>query len=106
MKVICFRSPKFVERSDPSFRKYFDWPTHKDPKGTVKTQTVMDGTPNSLSLETSQGVVKPTRKKTSLKTPLIQKVADEDFLLLEAFIAEYFEEATSYLKDQVKFKFF
>ena len=98
-----FRS-KFVERSDPSFRKYFDWPTHKDPKGTVKTQTVLKGKPNYLPLEISRGVVKLKKKKT-LKNPLIQKVADEDFLLLETFITEYFEEATSYLEfnDQVKF---
>ena len=89
-----FRS-KFVERSDPSFRKYFDWPTHKDPKGTVKTQTVLEGKLNYLPLETSRGVVKPKKKKKTLKNPLIQKVADEDFLLLEGFITEYFEEATS-----------
>ena len=99
-----FRS-KFVERSDPSFRKYFDWPTHKDPKGTVKTQTVLEGKPNSLPLELSSGVFKLKKKKKTLKNPLRQKVADEDFHLLEAFINEYFEETTSYLEfnDQVKF---
>ena len=82
------RSPKLVERPDPTFRKYFDWPTHKDQKGTFKTQTVLEGTPTSLPLKSSKRFVKPMKKKVALKFPLKQKVSDEDFLLLEAFISE------------------
>ena len=96
------RSPKLVERPDPTFRKYFDWPTHKDPKGTFKTQTVLLEEPvSSLSLKSSTGFVKSMKKKVALKFPLKQKVSDEDFLLLEAFISE------SLLKkeDEVKFSF-
>ena len=82
------RSPKFVERPDPTFRKYFEWPTHKDPKGTVKTQTVLEDTPTSVPLGTPRGIVRRRKKKRALKTPMIQKIADEDFLLLKAFILE------------------
>ena len=86
-----FRSTVFVERQDPSFKKYFSWHTHKDPKGTVKTQTVLEGLPTSLPLEPSGGFNKPMKKKKmTLKTPSLQKVTDEDFLLLEAFISEGF----------------
>ena len=84
-----FRFPKFVESSDPTFRKYFAWQTHKDPKGTFKTQNVLlERPPSSLPSKSSRGFVKPKKKKVGLKVPLKQKVADEDFLLLEAFIAE------------------
>ena len=83
------RSPNLVERPDPTFRKYFDWPTHKDPKGTFKTKTVMLEEPlSSLPLKSSTGFVKSMKKKVALKFPLKQKVSDEDFLLLEAFISE------------------
>ena len=93
------RSPKLVERPDPTFRKYFDWPTHKDPKGTVKTQTVLEGTPTSLPFGTSREIVRQRKKKMPLKTPMIQKIADEDFLLLEAFILDIWDQE----EDQVKF---
>ena len=71
---------------DSSFRKYFDWPTHKDPKGTIKIETVIVKT--SLSEEIPRGFVRPTKKKKRMpvKTPV--KVTDEDFLLLEAFLWE------------------
>ena len=85
------RSPKFVERPDPSFRKLFYWPTHKDPKGTVKTKTVLEGLPTSLSLDAPRGFVRPMKKKKmrmTLQTPLTNKVSDDDFILLEAFIVE------------------
>ena len=86
-----FRSHRFVERPDPLFRKLFDWPIHKDPKGTTKTQTVL-GLPTSFPSESSRGYDGPMKKKkrTISKTPLTQKVADEDFLLLQDFILEYF----------------
>ena len=86
------RSPKFVERPDPLFRKMFNWPTHKDPKGTVKNQSVFEGLPRSFPSESSRGYVRPMKKKRRMvsKTPLAPKVADEDFLLLQAFIQEYF----------------
>ena len=97
-----FRSPKFIERPDPTFRKYFAWPTHKDPKGTFKTQTVLlEQPPSSLPSKSSRGFVKPKKKKVGLKVPLKQKVADEDFLLLEAFISESLVTKG----DQVKFSF-
>ena len=84
-----FRFPKFVERPDPTFRKYFAWQTHKDPKGTFKTQNVLlEEPPTSLPLKSSKRFVKPMKKKVALKFPLKQKVSDEDFLLLEAFISE------------------
>ena len=95
------RSPKLVERPDPTFRKYFDWPTHKDQKGTFKTQTVLEGTPTSLPLKSSKRFVKPMKKKVALKFPLKQKVSDEDFLLLEAFISESLVTK----EDKVKFSF-
>ena len=101
------RSPKFVERPDPSFRKLFYWPTHKDPKGTVKTQTVLEGLPTSLSLDAPRGFVRPMKKKKmrmTLQTPLTNKVSDDDFFLLGAFILELFamEEPTS--NENQKFK--
>ena len=93
------RSPKFVERPDLTFRKYFDWPTHKDPKGTFKTQTVLLEKPqSSLPLKSSTGFVKQMKKKVALKFPLEQKVSDEDFCLLEAFISE-----SLFNKEEVKF---
>ena len=82
------RSPK-VERPDPTFRKFFEWPTHKDPKGTVKTETVVERTPTSLPFQTSRAIVRQRKKKMALKTPMMQKIEDEDFLLLEAFILEF-----------------
>ena len=102
------RCTKFVERPDPLFRKMFSWPTHKDPKGTVKTQTVLEGLPTSLTLESSRGFVRPVKKKKktemTLKTPLTNKVSDDDFFLLGAFILELFamEEPTS--NENQKFK--
>ena len=96
------RSPNLVERPDPTFRKYFDWPTHKDPKGTVKNQTVLlEGPQSSLPHKSSRGFVKPMKKKEALKFPLKQKVPDEDFLLLEAFISESLVKK----EDKVKFSF-
>ena len=97
--MILLRSPKLVERPDPTFRKYFEWPTHKDPKGTVKTQAVLEGTATSLPFGTSREIVRQRKKKMPLKTPMIQKIADEDFLLLEAFILELFVPE----EDQVNF---
>ena len=100
--MTLLRSPKFVERPDPTFRKYFDWPTHKDPKGTVKNQTVLLEAPqSSLPFKSSRGFVKPMKKREALKFPFKQKVADEDFRLLEAFISESFVTK----KDKVKFSF-
>ena len=94
------RSPKLVERPDPTFRKYFEWPTHKDPKGTVKTQAVLEGTATSLPFGTSREIVRQRKKKMMMmKTPMIQKIADEDFLLLEAFILDIWDQE----KDQVNF---
>ena len=93
------RSPKLVERPDPTFRRYFEWPTHKDPKGTVKTQAVLEGTATSLPFGTSREIVRQRKKKMPLKTPMIQKIADEDFLLLEAFILDFWDPE----EDQVNF---
>ena len=86
-----FRFHRFVERPDPLFRKLFDWPTHKDPKGTTKTQTVW-GLQTSSPSDSSRGYDRPIKKKKRIisKTPLAQKVADEDFLLLQDFVLEYF----------------
>ena len=86
-----FRSHRFVERPDPLFRKLFDWPIHKDPKGTTKTQTVLV-LPTSFPSELPRGYDRPMKKKRRVifKTPLAEKVADEDFLLLQDFIFEYF----------------
>ena len=71
---------------DSSFRKYFDWPTHKDPKGTIKIETVIVKT--SLSEEIPRGYVRPTKKKKRMAVKTPSKVTDEDFLLLEAFLGE------------------
>ena len=86
------RSSQSKERADPSFRKYFCWDTHKDPKGTVKTQ-IVSGIPTTLPSESSKAYGRPMKKKKkkAFKTRLEQKVADEDFLLLQAFISECFD---------------
>ena len=99
------RSSKFLEKPDPSFRKYFHWTTHKDPKGTVKNPI----DPISLPLKPSRGFVTPMKKKKKLasKTPLSDAVADEDFHLLQDFISENFgtkePESDGVPKDQVIF---
>ena len=70
---------------DSSFRKYFNWPTLKDPKGTIKTETVVEKRPASEF----RGDAKPTkRKKRAMKNQLTDRVTDEDFLLLESFLLE------------------
>lgn len=64
-------------------------PRHDGPRGTVKTQTVLEGVPTSL--EAPRGFVRPMKKKKmrkTLQTPLTIKVSDDDFILLEAFILE------------------
>ena len=99
------RSSKFLEKPDPSFRKFFQWKTKKDPKGTVKNpiDTI------SLPFKPSRGFVTPMKKKKKLasKTPLSDEVADEDFHLLQDFISENFgtKDPTSdgVPKDQVIF---
>ena len=71
---------------DSSFRKYFNWPTLKDPKGTIKTETVVEKRPASEF----GGDAKPTKrkKKRAMKNRLMGSVTDEDFLLLESFLLE------------------
>ena len=89
------------QRPDPSFKKYFDWPIHKDPKGTVKARTVLEEKSTLLSLDITRSCLKPSKKKkkTTLKSLKTHKVTDEDFLLLESFILE-----TSFKKkEQVTF---
>ena len=74
------------EKPDSSFRKYFNWPTLKDPKGTIKTETVVEKRPASKS----RGDAKPIKrkKKRAMKNQLTDRVTDEDFLLLESFLLE------------------
>ena len=74
------------QKPDTSFRKYFNWPTFKDPKGTIKTQTVVEKRP-TLEL---RGDAKPSkrRKKRAMKKQVMNRVTDEDFLLLESFLSE------------------
>ena len=74
------------QRPDTSFGKYFNWPTFKDPKGTIKTQTVVEKRP-TLEL---RGDAKPSkrRKKRAMKKQVMNRVTDEDFLLLESFLSE------------------
>ena len=78
------------QRPDPSFKKYFDWPTHKDPKGTVKAKTVLEEKTTPPSLDTSRSYSKLSKKKkrSSVRNLKTHKVTDEDFLLLESFILE------------------
>ena len=78
------------QRPDPSFKKYFDWPTHKDPKGTVKARTVLEEKKTPPSLDTSRSYSKLSKKKkrSSVRNLKTHKVTDEDFLLLESFILE------------------
>ena len=82
-----------MERADPAFRKYFDWPTHKDPKGTVKARNVFEKKPSSYPLVSSRSFVRPIKKKRKMasRTSNKSKVTDKDFLLLEAFIVEMFD---------------
>ena len=78
------------QRPDPSFKKYFDWPTHKDPKGTVKAKTVLEEKTAPTSSSSSRCSKPSKKKKRSIVRNLkIHKVTDEDFLLLESFILEH-----------------
>ena len=74
------------KKPDSSFRKYFNWQTLKDPKGTIKTETVVEKRPASEF----GGDAKPTKrkKKRAMKNQLTDRVTDEDFLLLESFLME------------------
>ena len=74
------------KKPDPSFRKYFNWPTLKDPKGTMKTETLVEKKP-VLEIKVD---AKPTKrnKKKAMKNQLTDRVIDEDFLLLESFLLE------------------
>ena len=85
------------QQLDSSFRKYFNWPTFKDPKGTIKTQTVVEKRPASKF----RGDAKPIKrkKKRAMKNKLTDRVTDEDFLLLESFLLELSAPET----DQVSF---
>ena len=76
------------QQLDSSFRKYFNWPTFKDPKGTIKTETVVEKRP-ALALE-SRDDANPSKrnKKRAMKTQRTNRVTDEDFLLLESFLLE------------------
>ena len=78
------------QRPDPSFRQYFNWPTNKDPKGTVKTRSVLEEVPISVKSSRSVVCLDKKRKKEVLHTPWKQRVSDEDFLLLKSFISKYF----------------
>ena len=84
---------------DSSLRKYFDWPTHKDPKGTIKIETVIVKT--SLSEEIPKGYVRPTNKKKRMAAKTQAKVTDEDFLLLEAFLWEISDTGSAMNREQV-----
>ena len=74
------------QKPDSSFRKYFSWPTFKDPKGTIKTETVVEKRPASEF----RGDAKPIKrkKKRAMKNQSTDGVTDEDFLLLESFLLE------------------
>ena len=96
----CFiRSPRMDQTPDSSFRKYFDWPTHKDPKGTIKIETVIVKT--SLSEEIPRVYVRPTKKKKRMAVKTPAKVTDEDFLLLEAFLSEISVTGTAMVRKHV-----
>ena len=103
------------QRPDPSVKKYFNWPIHKDPKGTVKARAVLEEKSSLLSLDISKSFFKPKKKKkkTTLKNLKIHKVTDEDFLLLESFLKEIsmrgessknFQQISSEAPDQVRFR--
>ena len=74
------------KKPDLSFRKYFKWPTLKDPKGTIKTETLAEKKP----VFEVRSDAKPTKrkKKRAMKNQLTDRVTDEDFLLLESFLLE------------------
>ena len=76
------------ERPDPLFRKYFYWSTHKDAKGTPKTNNVLV-TNRQTSLPVARSRI-PIKKKV-VRTPKVIKthpVSDEDFFLLQSFLSE------------------
>ena len=75
------------QQLDSSFRKYFNWPTFKDPKGTIKTENVAEKRP---ALEFRDDDARPSKrtKKRAMKKQLKDRVTDEDFLLLESFLLE------------------
>ena len=74
------------KKPDSSFRKYFNWQTLKDPKGTIKTETLVEKKP----VFEIRGDAKATKrnKKRAMKNQLTGRVTDEDFLLLESFLLE------------------
>ena len=82
------------QRPDPSFRKYFNWPIHKDPKGTVKTRAVFEEKRTLPPLDIARSYFKPSKKKkrSTLKNHKTHKVTDDDFLLLESFLFEALEK--------------
>ena len=73
------------QKPDTSFRKYFNWPTFKDPKGTIKTQTVVEKRP---ALEFKDAKPSKRSKKRAMKKQVMDRVTDEDFLLLQSFLLE------------------
>ena len=108
--MYLFRSSQIDQKPDPSFKKYFDWPIYKDPKGTIKTRTVQVERRTLPSSDTSRSYFKPSKKKkrSTLKNLKTQKVTDEDFRLLESFLSEILPASKSQHiplknKDQVIF---
>ena len=108
--MYLFRSSQMDQRPDPSFKKYFDWPIHKDPRGTVKARTVLEEKPTLLSLESSRSRsyirTSKKKKKSTLKNLKTHIVTDEDFLLLESFLIEISMRGDQSQKapDQVRLK--
>ena len=73
------------------FHKYFSWQTRKDPKGTVKTNLVEVRT-TSPPVPIVRGQIIPSKKKIrrTLNAGRTKATTDEDFMLLESFLAEMF----------------
>ena len=93
------------ERPDPMFQKYFAWPTRKDPKGTVKNN-VLEVRTTSLPVPKSRGQITPSKKKIrrTINAGRTKATTDEDFILLESFLAEIFPSNESAWKSKAKYE--
>ena len=82
-----------MEQPDSSFRKCFDWPILKDPKGTKKPKPSIE--PKNIFIEdlSKQILTRPKMKrKASVQSSssTSRHITDEDFFLLESFLSDLF----------------
>ena len=82
-----------MEHPDSSFKKYFDWPILKDPKGTKKPKPSIE--PKNIFIEdlSKQILTRPKMKRKASaqsSSSTSRHITDEDFFLLESFLSDLF----------------